>query len=50
MQSGTVAIGGEVKDDERFISPTILQDVKVTDPAMQDEVQGRKEMVYITMH
>ncbi|XP_041365280.1 aldehyde dehydrogenase, dimeric NADP-preferring-like [Gigantopelta aegis] len=40
MQSGTVAIGGDVKDDERFISPTVLRDVKVTDPAMQDEIFG----------
>lgn len=40
MKSGTVAIGGKTDAEERFIEPTILVDVKATDPVMQDEIFG----------
>ena len=40
MKSGTVAIGGETDSADLFISPTILVDVKGTDPIMQEEIFG----------
>lgn len=40
MKSGTVAIGGSTDADERYIQPTILVDVKPTDPIMQEEIFG----------
>lgn len=38
--SGKVAVGGDRIAGERFISPTILVDVKPTDAVMQDEIFG----------
>lgn len=38
--NGKVAVGGQVNPTEKFISPTILVDVKSTDPIMQDEIFG----------
>lgn len=38
--NGKIAIGGETNPTERYISPTILVDVKPTDPIMQDEIFG----------
>lgn len=38
--SGKVALGGDRDPSERYISPTILVDVKPTDPAMQEEIFG----------
>ena len=35
-----MAIGGDCDARERYISPTILIDVKPTDPVMQDEIFG----------
>lgn len=35
-----MAYGGESDPSERFIAPTILVDVKPTDPVMQDEIFG----------
>ncbi|XP_011694882.1 PREDICTED: aldehyde dehydrogenase, dimeric NADP-preferring isoform X3 [Wasmannia auropunctata] len=35
-----IAIGGDVNPAEKFISPTILVDIKPTDPIMQDEIFG----------
>ncbi|XP_071564862.1 aldehyde dehydrogenase, dimeric NADP-preferring-like isoform X4 [Temnothorax nylanderi] len=35
-----IAIGGDVNPAEKFISPTILTDVKSTDPIMQEEIFG----------
>ena len=35
-----MACGGETDPSERFISPTILVDVKPTDPVMQEEIFG----------
>ncbi|XP_052799534.1 aldehyde dehydrogenase family 3 member B1-like isoform X3 [Mya arenaria] len=37
---GTVALGGDSNDAERFIAPTVLVDVKFSDPVMQDEIFG----------
>ncbi|XP_061182881.1 aldehyde dehydrogenase family 3 member B1-like isoform X2 [Saccostrea echinata] len=38
--SGKVALGGEVDEEQKYIAPTILTDVKETDPVMQEEVFG----------
>lgn len=38
--SGKVALGGEVDEEQKYISPTILTDVKATDPVMQEEIFG----------
>lgn len=35
-----MALGGDRDPSERYISPTILVDVKPTDPAMQEEIFG----------
>jgi acyl-CoA reductase-like NAD-dependent aldehyde dehydrogenase len=40
MKSGTVAIGGRTDAADKYIEPTILVDVKLTDPVMQDEIFG----------
>lgn len=40
MRSGTAAIGGRSDSSERFIEPTILIDVKPTDPVMVEEIFG----------
>ncbi|PSN35886.1 Fatty aldehyde dehydrogenase [Blattella germanica] len=40
LENGKVAIGGETDPNERFISPTILTDVKPTDSIMQEEIFG----------
>ncbi|XP_067004416.2 aldehyde dehydrogenase, dimeric NADP-preferring [Anabrus simplex] len=38
--SGKVAVGGQSDAAERYVSPTILVDVKPTDPVMQEEIFG----------
>ncbi|KAG7210274.1 hypothetical protein KM043_011820 [Ampulex compressa] len=38
--NGKIAIGGDCDPAERFLSPTILVDVKPTDPIMQEEIFG----------
>ncbi|XP_015180425.1 PREDICTED: aldehyde dehydrogenase, dimeric NADP-preferring isoform X4 [Polistes dominula] len=38
--NGKVAIGGDYDFAEKYISPTVLIDVKPTDPVMQDEIFG----------
>lgn len=38
--NGNIAIGGNVNPNEKYISPTILIDVKQTDPIMQEEIFG----------
>ncbi|XP_024939530.1 aldehyde dehydrogenase, dimeric NADP-preferring isoform X3 [Cephus cinctus] len=38
--NGEVAIGGETDPSEKYISPTVLTDVKPTDPIMQQEIFG----------
>ncbi|XP_049962956.1 aldehyde dehydrogenase, dimeric NADP-preferring-like isoform X1 [Schistocerca serialis cubense] len=40
LSNGTVAIGGETDQSEKFISPTILTDVKPSEPVMQEEIFG----------
>jgi acyl-CoA reductase-like NAD-dependent aldehyde dehydrogenase len=35
-----IAVGGDVNPAEKYISPTILVNVKSTDPIMQDEIFG----------
>ncbi|XP_021931429.1 aldehyde dehydrogenase, dimeric NADP-preferring-like isoform X4 [Zootermopsis nevadensis] len=40
LNSGKVAVGGETDPSERFVAPTILVDVKPTDPVMQEEIFG----------
>ncbi|XP_037712681.1 aldehyde dehydrogenase, dimeric NADP-preferring isoform X1 [Drosophila subpulchrella] len=40
MKSGRVAVGGNYDASERFIEPTILVDVKESDPIMEEEIFG----------
>lgn len=40
MKSGRVAAGGKYDVSERYIEPTILVDVKATDPIMEEEIFG----------
>lgn len=40
LKSGTIAVGGNTDVQDLFIEPTILTDVKPTDPAMQEEIFG----------
>ncbi|XP_014288048.1 aldehyde dehydrogenase, dimeric NADP-preferring isoform X1 [Halyomorpha halys] len=40
LRESQVAIGGEVNESEKMISPTILVNVKPTDKVMQDEIFG----------
>ncbi|XP_036618112.1 aldehyde dehydrogenase family 3 member B1 isoform X2 [Trichosurus vulpecula] len=40
LDNGRVAIGGQSDEQERYIAPTVLVDVKETDPVMQEEIFG----------
>jgi aldehyde dehydrogenase (NAD+) len=40
LDNGTVAVGGESDPEERYIAPTLLVDVPVESPIMQDEFFG----------
>ena len=40
MDSGKVVMGGQTDADDLWIDPTILVDVKATDPVMQEEIFG----------
>ncbi|MFN5604321.1 MAG: aldehyde dehydrogenase family protein, partial [Actinomycetes bacterium] len=40
MSGGTVALGGDTKEDERYISPTVLVDVDMDSPLMTEEIFG----------
>ena len=40
LGSGKVAIGGKVDSDDLWIEPTVLIEVKPTDPVMQEEIFG----------
>jgi len=40
FDGGNVALGGDHDASERYISPTILTDVKPTDPIMSEEIFG----------
>lgn len=38
--SGTIAVGGRHDQKDLYIEPTILTDVKLTDPIMKEEIFG----------
>ncbi|XP_042333859.1 aldehyde dehydrogenase family 3 member B1-like isoform X2 [Sceloporus undulatus] len=40
LKCGRVAIGGETDEGDRYIAPTVLVDVKESEPVMQEEVFG----------
>jgi aldehyde dehydrogenase (NAD+) len=40
LSEGTVALGGEVDEAERYIAPTLLTDVRLDAPIMRDEIFG----------
>ncbi|XP_006033483.2 aldehyde dehydrogenase family 3 member B1 isoform X1 [Alligator sinensis] len=40
MDSGHVAIGGQTDEKERYIAPTVLVDVPMSAPIMQEEIFG----------
>jgi len=40
LKSGTVAVGGQHDRDARFLAPTVLTDVAVDSPVMNDEIFG----------
>lgn len=40
MQDGKVVLGGQVDADERFIMPTIVTDMNLDDPIMEEEIFG----------
>lgn len=40
LQDGKVVAGGQIDREERYIAPTILDDVNWDDPVMQDEIFG----------
>ncbi|KAI4456348.1 aldehyde dehydrogenase [Holotrichia oblita] len=40
LNNCNIALGGNIDSNERFISPTIVTNVKLTDPIMQDEIFG----------
>lgn len=40
IKDGTVRFGGEVDIEDRYVSPTVITDVKLDSPAMQEEIFG----------
>ncbi|XP_030078499.1 aldehyde dehydrogenase family 3 member B1 [Microcaecilia unicolor] len=40
LGNGTVVIGGQTDENDKYIAPTVLVDVKETDPVMQEEIFG----------
>lgn len=40
LQNVNIAIGGQTDPSENYISPTIVTDVKPTDPLMHEEIFG----------
>jgi aldehyde dehydrogenase (NAD+) len=40
MRGGTVVVGGEADEAERYIAPTVLDNVKLDHPLMQEEIFG----------
>ncbi|MBR2637951.1 MAG: aldehyde dehydrogenase [Bacteroidaceae bacterium] len=40
MQDGDIVIGGETDTQERYIAPTLLDNVKSSSPVMQEEIFG----------
>ncbi|KAG8596800.1 hypothetical protein GDO81_002056 [Engystomops pustulosus] len=40
LSSGQVVLGGQIDESERYIAPTVLIDVKESDPIMNEEILG----------
>ena len=40
VNDGKVVIGGETKSEERYIAPTVLDEITWDDPVMEDEIFG----------
>ena len=40
MKSGQIVTGGDTDAENRYVSPTIIKDVKPGDPIMQEEIFG----------
>jgi len=40
LNKGEIIVGGESKIEERYIAPTIIDQVSLTDPVMQEEIFG----------
>lgn len=40
LKGADIAIGGKSNESSRFIEPTVLVNVKQTDPVMQEEIFG----------
>lgn len=40
IKDGEIIVGGETNAEERYIAPTLLDDVSLTDPVMQEEIFG----------
>jgi aldehyde dehydrogenase (NAD+) len=40
LGSGSIAVGGEVDRADRYLAPTVLQDVRLGDPVMNEEIFG----------
>lgn len=40
LDSGTAVVGGNYDDSRRFIAPTLLDDVEIDSPVMQEEIFG----------
>lgn len=40
IDSSKVVAGGQTNDEQRFIAPTVMDDVKMEDPIMQEEIFG----------
>lgn len=40
LKNTKVAIGGKVDAEDKYIEPTIVHDVQLSDPIMQDEIFG----------
>ncbi|MFY8190008.1 MAG: aldehyde dehydrogenase family protein, partial [Bacteroidia bacterium] len=40
MQNGDIRMGGETSESEKFIAPTLLDNIKTSDAIMQEEIFG----------
>ena len=40
MKSGNIVLGGKCDADSKYVSPTIIKDIKPGDPIMQEEIFG----------
>jgi aldehyde dehydrogenase (NAD+) len=40
LQNGEIIVGGETDPVERYIAPTLIHNISVTDPIMQEEIFG----------